>query len=233
MTVRELPELKKKRGRHVWDSQLKGDLFGADNIRQVHPSNPKRPGTRAHEIFSLYRDAQTVDEFVLAVGNRSEALSNIRYDVGHGYIILECDDSTTGTTPVQPSLKSLPHAGGEPPIGHTLSPAIRAMFIDPTSWWAQHLAEITEQYLADLGGDEVCTTAEKAVIRKVGVLEIEMRRIEAYLATDPDPSAMKIEMYTRLAKTFHQLLNMTGLERRRPKTIVPTLEEYMHREAAE
>jgi len=212
------------------DVTLRDDIFGSDYISLLIDHNPKRLGSAAFDYFRLYADGMQIDDYIRAVGDRGTALRHIRYDLSHKYISIHFDPNAPRTIPIQATpARSKTQAA----IGETLSPAIRAMLIDPNSWWAQHLARITADYLDDLGGPDVCTTAEKAVIRRVGVLTIEMERLEAVFASDPDPSAFKIEMYTRLAKTFHAMLNMTGLERRRPRDITPTLDEYIRQEAAE
>jgi hypothetical protein len=46
--------------------------------------NPKRPGTNAHAMFELYKDGQTVAQYVEAGGGRDW----VRWDVSKGYITL-------------------------------------------------------------------------------------------------------------------------------------------------
>lgn len=52
--------------------------------------NPKRPGSKAHQVFECYADGATVKEFIAAVEasgkSRGDALANLKYDEGHGYI---------------------------------------------------------------------------------------------------------------------------------------------------
>ena len=47
--------------------------------------NPKRPGSKAHELFKLYEGVSTVGEF-LAKGGTTAA---IHYDASHGFIEVE------------------------------------------------------------------------------------------------------------------------------------------------
>lgn len=44
--------------------------------------NPKKPGSKSHARFELYREGMTVSEF-MAVGGTT---ADIKYDAGHGYI---------------------------------------------------------------------------------------------------------------------------------------------------
>jgi hypothetical protein len=59
-------------------------------IIYLHPDNPKKPGTRAHRLWELYRLGMTADEFVAAGGRRSA----LRYDTEHGYIQLGAAGAT-------------------------------------------------------------------------------------------------------------------------------------------
>ena len=59
---------------------------------EVLVENPKRKGSRAHAVFSLYRTGMTGEEFVRAViaagHDRRVALSNLHWDLDHGFIHL-------------------------------------------------------------------------------------------------------------------------------------------------
>ncbi len=44
--------------------------------------NPKRPGSKAHARFRLYRDGMSVGEFLDAGGT----MSDVRWNIGHGYL---------------------------------------------------------------------------------------------------------------------------------------------------
>lgn len=62
---------------------------------EVLVENPKRKGSRARSVFDLYRTGQTGEEFVLAViaagMDRRVALSNLHWDIDHGFIYLGAD----------------------------------------------------------------------------------------------------------------------------------------------
>ena len=49
--------------------------------------NPKRPGSKAHAVFSQYVDGMTVQQFLDAVGNA--ATPNLVYDAAHDFIKIE------------------------------------------------------------------------------------------------------------------------------------------------
>lgn len=54
-------------------------------IVYVAEANPKKPGTAAHQKFSLYRVGMTVSEFVAAGGT----MGDVNWDVERGFIRLE------------------------------------------------------------------------------------------------------------------------------------------------
>ena len=62
-------------------------------VTEVCPSNPKRKGSKAHAVFEYYRVGETVAELVarlVADGlPKSHATADVRYNVEHGYIVVE------------------------------------------------------------------------------------------------------------------------------------------------
>lgn len=50
-------------------------------------TNPKRPNTKAFDVFAKYRTGMSVSEFMTDAG--SEATPNMVYDVKHGFIEIE------------------------------------------------------------------------------------------------------------------------------------------------
>jgi len=60
--------------------------------------NPKKIGSKAHEVYACYAQGQTVREFVAAVvaKGRSEkdALDNLKYDIGRGFVTLATEEKT-------------------------------------------------------------------------------------------------------------------------------------------
>ena len=81
-----------------------------------------------------------------------------------------------------------------------------------------------------LGGEDMITTPEQMLIRRVAVFESELREMEAKIAIDRqakrDPDEKYIDLYSRLVNAQRRLLETCGMKRV-PRTIVPTLEEYI------
>ena len=89
-----------------------GNISGGAIIRVLVTTNPKRHGSYAAEIFNFYRDGMTVNDFVVAIGERRTALQHIRWDVAHDLIALEYEDSATALPPVQPRHRIRTTKGG-------------------------------------------------------------------------------------------------------------------------
>lgn len=66
-------------------------------ITILSAENPKRPGSKAHDVFSKYVDGMTVGEFCDEAGK--EATPNIVYDAAHGFISVEGYDPAVKFTP--------------------------------------------------------------------------------------------------------------------------------------
>ena len=67
-------------------------------------------------------------------------------------------------------------------------------------------------------------------------LTVEAERLERRFAAYPRDHVARndIDLYIRVSNSLRNLLDMTGLERKGPKTIVPTIDQYVaEREAAE
>ncbi|MCV0396765.1 MAG: hypothetical protein K5872_20895 [Rhizobiaceae bacterium] len=105
--------------------------------------------------------------------------------------------------------------------------------VDGRTMWARRMRDIMALHIADLGGPDACSEAEKSVVRRIATLTIEMERLELRFATAaPDHiSHPDLDMYSRLSNTLRRLLDMTGLERR-SRDLTPTIDQYI-REAAE
>lgn len=63
-------------------------------ITVLSDGNPKRPGSRAHEVFALYKSGMTVGAFVDATekageAHRAYATPCMVYDAAHGFIKIE------------------------------------------------------------------------------------------------------------------------------------------------
>lgn len=125
----------------------------------------------------------------------------------------------------QSVVKSLPHIMQRTRVtnGLSLLPGV-----DGRCYWARRMRDIIGLHIADLGGSENCSEAEKSICRRVACLTIELERLERRFArADLDHvSYPDMDMYSRLANTLRRLLDMTGLQRR-SRDITPTIDQYV------
>lgn len=75
-----LPEPSLPEGRGHGISKITDDLVITINTKK----NPKRPGSRSHDEFSLYKDGMTVKEYLSAGGSRA----GVRWDYNKEFIKL-------------------------------------------------------------------------------------------------------------------------------------------------
>lgn len=74
------------------------------NILTPEMANPKRVGSKAHDVFSKYVDGMTVGEFCDAAGK--EATPNLVYDAAHGFISIEGYDPAVKFVPKEKAPKA-------------------------------------------------------------------------------------------------------------------------------
>jgi hypothetical protein len=86
--------------------------------------------------------------------------------------------------------------------------------IDGRSAWTRKAAAQIRAYLADLGGIDNCSTAERSIIRRIATLEVELERLEERFATAGEASTEDLEVYQRAANSQRRLLEAIGIERR-------------------
>ena len=55
-------------------------------IKVLVESNPKRPSGKSHARFELYKTGMTTEEYIAAVGDRSKATADLKWDEERKYI---------------------------------------------------------------------------------------------------------------------------------------------------
>ncbi len=101
--------------------------------------------------------------------------------------------------------------------------------VSDACYWVRRAKDIMERYIVDLGGQQVCSEAERTIVRRAAVLVIECERLERQFAVvpqDKNVSLRELDMYSKLANSLRRLLDMTGLERR-SRDITPTIDAYI------
>lgn len=103
--------------------------------------------------------------------------------------------------------------------------------VDGRSLWARRCRDILHAHLADLGGDDAVTEAERSILRRAAVLTTELERIEVSFATGEGASGDDLDRYQRAAGSLRRMLEAVGLERR-AKNITPPIAEYLRAKGA-
>jgi hypothetical protein len=90
--------------------------------------------------------------------------------------------------------------------------------VDGRSTWVRRLRDLMNLHLADLGGDDQVSEAERSIVRRASTLTIELERMEAVFAVAGEAQPDQLDQYQRVANTLRRLLETNGLKRR-PKDI--------------
>jgi hypothetical protein len=97
---------------------------------------------------------------------------------------------------------------------------------DARSPWALRLADAIDEHIADLGGIDAVSAAERSIVRRAATLTVELERLEARFAAAGEASAGDLDLYQRTAGNLRRLLESVGLQRR-ARDVTPKLEEYL------
>ena len=84
--------------------------------------------------------------------------------------------------------------------------------VDGRSAWARRFRDLIELHVADLGGPENLSEAQRRLIRRVVTLETEMERLECKFVKDDGGSNRTLDRYMRMANNLRRLLLTLGLE---------------------
>ena len=103
--------------------------------------------------------------------------------------------------------------------------------VDGRSTWARRMHDLLYLHLSDLGGEDNCSEAEKALVRRASCLIVELEHLEDIFAAG-DGTSQRLELYQRLTNTLRRVLESTGLKRRM-KDITPSLAEYIAQKGRE
>jgi hypothetical protein len=92
--------------------------------------------------------------------------------------------------------------------------------------WARRFRDLLVLHTNDLGGADVVSAAEAAIVRRAATLIVELERMETKFASNGEASPADLETYQRCANTMRRLLEAVGLQRR-ARDITPSLDEYL------
>jgi hypothetical protein len=99
--------------------------------------------------------------------------------------------------------------------------------VDGRSVWARRLHDLIYLHTADLGGEDNCSEAEKALVRRASCLIVELEHLEMKFALAEDGAEEgQLKTYQMTVNTLRRTLESLGLKRR-ARDVTPTLAEYV------
>lgn len=102
---------------------------------------------------------------------------------------------------------------------------------DGRSLFARRLRDVFDAHVADLGGVEATSEAERSIVRRAALLTVQLEQMEAAFAEAKVVKAADLDGYQRAANSLRRLLQTVGLKRR-PRDTTPDLRTYIEGAAA-
>jgi len=104
--------------------------------------------------------------------------------------------------------------------------------VDGRSVWVRRFRDVIESHVADLGGGQVVSEAERSIVRRAAALTVELERLESQFATAGEATPDALDLYQRTAGSLRRLLEAVGLQRR-SRDVTPDLRDYIAAHARE
>jgi hypothetical protein len=127
---------------------------------------------------------------------------------------------------VESQLKALAKTKGRSRLsnGHVLPKPT-----DGRTIWARRFRDLLILHVNELGGADLASEAEKAIVRRACTLIVELERMEAKFAMKGGAKEWELLAYQRASNTLRRLLESVGLQRR-SRDITLTVDEYLQQQ---
>jgi hypothetical protein len=103
-----------------------------------------------------------------------------------------------------------------------------AVIRDGRSGWSRRMQDVLSLHISDLGGEDIVSSAERSIIRRIATISTELEWIEQqFAASSTGPSAEQLDVYLRGSNSLRRLLESIGLKRV-PRE-VESLSQYLQR----
>ena len=93
---------------------------------------------------------------------------------------------------------------------------------DPNSAWSRRYHDLIVAHVADLGGADVLSEAQKGLIRRAAAITCELEQMEGRLSMGQQ---VDLDIFTRSASHLRRIHETLGIERKQ-RDITPSLTEY-------
>jgi len=98
--------------------------------------------------------------------------------------------------------------------------------VDGRGVWVRRFRDVIESHVADLGGADIVSEAERSIVRRAAALTVELERLESQFATAGEATADGLDLYQRTAGSLRRLLEAVGLQRRTRPVGPQSMKEY-------
>jgi len=97
---------------------------------------------------------------------------------------------------------------------------------DGRSAWVRRCKDVIAEHLADMGGSDNTSAAERSIVRRAAVLTTELEMLEARFAQAGEATAADLDLYIRASGNLRRLLEAVGLHRRARDVTPPNPLDY-------
>jgi hypothetical protein len=98
--------------------------------------------------------------------------------------------------------------------------------VDGRSPWVRRCKDIISEAIADLGGFDNTSAAERSIVRRAATLSVELERMERQFALAGEADPDDLDAYQRCANSLRRLLEAVGLQRR-ARDVGPSLGDIL------
>jgi hypothetical protein len=86
--------------------------------------------------------------------------------------------------------------------------------VDGRNAWARRARDVLQEHIADLGGHDNTSAAERSLIRRAAVMTTELEMLEKKFALAGMAKPDDLDLYVRASGNLRRLLESVGLQRR-------------------
>jgi hypothetical protein len=97
--------------------------------------------------------------------------------------------------------------------------------VDGRCAWVRRCKDVIAAHVADLGGIDNTSVAERSIVRRAAVMTTELEMLEEKFASAGHATTSDLDLYIRAAGNLRRLLEAIGLERR-TKDVTPDPLDY-------
>lgn len=84
---------------------------------------------------------------------------------------------------------------------------------DERTLYVRRLKELCAEYAYDLGGPDALSAAQRSLIRRAAVMQIELEKLDTRFAEDPTAGERTLDLYGRTAGNLRRTLETLGIRR--------------------